>query len=84
MGWSREELEASVKAYQEMLRPEHEEQKLVKTRIYEDLSWQVGTTWAACGRRMHNISYVYSLRGRQWGHRSEATTSHWCEYRAYQ
>ena len=66
MGWTREELEASVKAYQEILRLENEGQQFVKNRIYEDLSQKFGRTSSAYRLRMHNISYIYSLMGRSW------------------
>ena len=66
MDWSREELNASVIAYIEMRDLEQRGEKFVKKRYYEDLSGRFGRSAGAYERRMQNISYVYSLLGRQW------------------
>jgi 5-methylcytosine-specific restriction protein A len=66
MGWSKEELSASVVAYIDMRNLEQQGEKFVKKRYYEDLSERFGRSTGAYERRMQNISHVYSLLGRQW------------------
>lgn len=66
MEWSREELSASVIAYIEMRDLELQGKKFTKKRVYERLSEQFGRSPKAFEYRMQNISYVYSVLGRQW------------------
>ena len=66
MEWSREELSASVIAYIEMRDLELQSKKFTKKRVYERLSKQFGRSPKAFEYRMQNISYVYSVLGRQW------------------
>jgi len=66
MDWSREELSASVIAYIEMRDLELQGKKFTKKRVYERLSEQFGRSPKAFEYRMQNISYVYSVLGRQW------------------
>lgn len=64
--WSEEELRASVQAYVEMHRKESREAAFTKKGYYEDLAKKFGRTVKSYEYRMQNISYVYSLQGRQW------------------
>jgi len=64
--WSREELRASVEAYVEMQRKEHQGLPFTKKRYYQDLAATFGRTEKAFEYRMQNISYVMSLLGRDW------------------
>ena len=64
--WSEEELEASVRAYLEMRELQDEGQKFVKKRYYEKLSQSFDRTTKAFEYRMQNISYVFTLMGRNW------------------
>ena len=66
MEWSKEELSASVVAYIEMRDLELQGKKYTKKRVYERLSEQFGRSPKAFEYRMQNISYVYSVLGRQW------------------
>jgi 5-methylcytosine-specific restriction protein A len=66
MDWTREELGAAVKAYQEMRTLEDDGKKFIKKRIYENLSARFGRSLKAYEYRMQNISYVYELMGRRW------------------
>jgi 5-methylcytosine-specific restriction protein A len=66
MDWSKEELRASVVAYIEMRNLEQRGEKFVKKRYYEKLSKSFGRSAKAFEYRMQNISYVYSVLGRQW------------------
>ena len=66
MEWSREELSASVIAYIEMRDLELQGKKFTKKRVYERLSEQFARSPKAFEYRMQNISYVYSVLGRQW------------------
>lgn len=66
MDWTREELGAAVKAYQEMRTLEEAGKKFTKKHIYENLSTQFGRSPKAYEYRMQNISYVYQLMGRKW------------------
>ncbi|TAN28269.1 MAG: HNH endonuclease [Castellaniella sp.] len=65
-GWSKEELQASVEVYMEMLRKERDDQHFVKKQYYEDLAAKFGRTVKAFEYRMQNISYVMTLLGRGW------------------
>ena len=64
--WGRQELEASVIAYIEMLKKDARGEKYTKTSYYKDLSDKFGRTSKAYEYRMQNISYVYDLQGRPW------------------
>ena len=64
--WTEEELRASVDAYVEMHRLEAAGQPFTKKVYYEDLADRFGRTVKSYEYRMQNISYVYSLQGRQW------------------
>lgn len=66
MDWTREELSGAVAAYVEMLDLERRGVKFVKKRYYESLSVQFNRSAKAFEYRMQNISYVYSILGRQW------------------
>ena len=44
MDWTKEELDAAVKAYQQMLRLEDSGQEFRKQRFYEELSNRFGRT----------------------------------------
>lgn len=64
--WSDEELKASVEAYIDMHRKEASNVAFVKTHYYSKLSEKFGRTPKSFEFRMQNISYVYSLMGRNW------------------
>ncbi|MBG56806.1 MAG: HNH endonuclease [Porticoccus sp.] len=64
--WTEEELRASVDAYVEMHRLEASGQPFTKKLYYEALANRFGRTVKSYEYRMQNISYVYSLQGRQW------------------
>lgn len=64
MEWSRQELDASVKAYINMRKLEQSGEKFTKQKFYDDLSNQFGRTPTSIKYRMRNISYVYSSLGR--------------------
>lgn len=64
--WTEEELGASVEAYVEMLRLQGLGEGFTKKAFYEELASRFGRTEKAYEYRMQNISYVYSLQGRQW------------------
>lgn len=66
MDWTREELSGAVAAYVEMLDLERRGSKFEKKRYYETLSTQFNRSAKAFECRMQNISYVYSVLGRQW------------------
>jgi len=64
--WSEEELRASVAAYVDMQRKQAKGEPFVKKNYYRELSGQYGRTEKAYEYRMQNISFVYSLQGRDW------------------
>ena len=64
--WSYEELEASVKTYVEMRQKSIDGIKFIKKSYYEELASKFGRTIKSYEYRMQNISYVYSLMGREW------------------
>lgn len=64
--WSEEELRASVEAYVDMRRMESTGTAFTKKGYYEALAQKYGRTVKPYEYRMQNISYVYSLQGRQW------------------
>ncbi len=66
MEWSRQELDASVKAYINMRNLEQNGERFTKKVFYDELSSKFGRTPKAFEYRMQNISYVYSLMGRSW------------------
>ena len=65
-GWSKDEIEASVSTYLEMLRLSHEGSKVPKMQYYRALAKRFGRSEGAFERRMGNISYVMTLLGREW------------------
>lgn len=65
-GWSKEELEASVQAYHEMLEKQAAGTKFVKAHVYRELAKQFGRKEGAFERRMQNISAIYQERNLQW------------------
>ena len=64
--WSIEELEASVKSYLEMRQKDLEGKKYKKKEYYQRLSTEFSRTEKSFEYRMQNISYVFSLMGRDW------------------
>jgi len=64
--WSREELEASVRSYLEMRQKELDGKKYKKKEYYQRLSAEFSRTEKSFEYRMQNISYVFSLMGRDW------------------
>ena len=64
--WTRPELTASVVSYLEMRRQSQSGQSFVKAEYYRDLAKRFGRTEKAYGYRMQNISFVFSLLGREW------------------
>ncbi len=63
--WSEEELKASVVAYAEMYRADHQGRKVNKAQIYRDLEELFGRRNKAFERRMMNISHVVVTLGGQ-------------------
>jgi len=64
--WTREELKATVIAYIEMRTKRLNGKNFIKKQYYEDLSHRFGRIMKSYEYRMQNISYVYSLMGRDW------------------
>ena len=64
--WTKEELEAAVAAYIEMRTKSLNGENFTKKQYYENLSNRFGRTIKSYEYRMQNISYVYSLMGRDW------------------
>jgi len=64
--WTKEELAAAVIAYIEMRTKSLNGESFTKKQYYEDLSNRFGRTIKSYEYRMQNISYVYSLMGRDW------------------
>lgn len=64
--WTEEELRAAVEAYVHMHSDEANGIPFVKKKIYSDLADRFGRTEKSFEYRMQNISYVYSLMGREW------------------
>jgi len=64
--WSTEELEASVKAYLEMLRSHRKGKAVVKKQVCAELAKKFERTEKAFEYRMQNISRVLDLLGREW------------------
>lgn len=64
--WSNKELEAAVKVYIDMRNKSLHGEKYKKKPYYEKLANEFGRTIKAYEYRMQNISYVYSLLGKEW------------------
>ena len=64
--WSRKELEASVKSYLEMRQKDLNGENYIKKEYYQRLSKAFSRTEKSFEYRMQNISYVFSLMGRDW------------------
>ena len=64
--WTRDELKAAVEAYLDMQKKDNAGDKFVKKQYYQDLSEKFGRTAKSYEYRFQNISYVFSLMGRQW------------------
>ena len=64
--WSREELEASVRSYLEMRQKDLNGENYIKKEYYQRLSKAFSRTEKSFEYRMQNISYVFSLMGRDW------------------
>ena len=64
--WTEEELKAAVIAYVQMRTDEANGVPFVKKQIYSELGERFGRSEKAFEYRMQNISYVYSLLGREW------------------
>ena len=64
--WTAEALKAAVEAYVKMHSDEANGISFVKKQIYAGLAEQFGRTEKSYEYRMQNISYVYSLMGRNW------------------
>ncbi|USD23313.1 hypothetical protein MJO52_09305 [Microbulbifer variabilis] len=64
--WTDEELKAAVEAYLDMHAKEANGISFVKRDIYADLSSRFGRTEKSYEYRMQNISYVFSIMGRDW------------------
>ncbi|RNM26725.1 HNH endonuclease [Dickeya undicola] len=66
VGWSDEELKASVAAYVSMKQKRQAGEKFAKKAIYDDLAGRFGRTAKSFEFRMQNISSVYQDMGRDW------------------
>ncbi len=64
--WTKEELKSAVDAYLDMHQKELDGQRFTKKSYYSDLSERFGRTEKSYEYRMQNISYVFSVMGRQW------------------
>ena len=64
--WIREELEASVRSYLEMRQKHLDGENYIKKEYYQRLSTEFSRTEKSFEYRMQNISYVFSLMGRDW------------------
>lgn len=64
--WTEEELKAAVEAYVRMHTDEANGIRFIKKKIYSELANHFGRTEKSFEYRMQNISYVYSLMGREW------------------
>ena len=64
--WTEEELRATVSAYLAMRTMEQNGIPFVKKRYYTELANQFDRTEKAFEYRMQNISFVFSMLGRQW------------------
>jgi len=66
MDWTKEEIDAAVVAYIEMKEKISRGEKIVKKNIYSNLAKKHNRSEKAFEYRMQNISFVYSLLGRDW------------------
>ncbi|GAB7228570.1 HNH endonuclease signature motif containing protein [Vibrio rotiferianus] len=64
--WSEEELSATVEVYLQMYRQEVAGESFNKKANYRELAGKFGRTEKAYEYRMQNISYIFSLLGRNW------------------
>ena len=64
--YGREELEETVKFYLEMRQKEIAGESFVKKKYYQHLSTKFSRSWKSYEKKMQNISYVFSLMGRDW------------------
>ncbi|SUB63591.1 Predicted restriction endonuclease [Plesiomonas shigelloides] len=64
--WTEQELRAAVEAYVQMHSDEANGVPFVKKQIYAELADRFDRTEKSFEYRMQNISYVYSLMGREW------------------
>lgn len=64
--WSEEELSATVEVYLQMYRQELAGESFNKKANYRELAGKFGRTEKAYEYRMQNISYIFSLLGRNW------------------
>lgn len=64
--WTEEELKAAVEAYVKMHSAQASGNSFIKKHVYQGLSRQFGRTEKSYEYRMQNISYLYSLMGRNW------------------
>ena len=64
--WSKQELEASVKVYLEMIHKQENGETFVKRAYFNSLSERFGRTIGAFDYRMRNISYVFAILDREW------------------
>ena len=64
--YTKEELEETVKSYLEMRQKEIAGESFVKKKYYQYLSTKFSRSWKSYEKKMQNISYVFSLMGRDW------------------
>lgn len=64
--WTEAELKAAVIAYADMYYKELAGQSFVKKHYYQELASRFERTEKSFEFRMQNISYIYSLMGRNW------------------
>ncbi|WP_321313667.1 HNH endonuclease signature motif containing protein [Halarcobacter sp.] len=64
--WTIEELDESVKAYVDMRNKYLNDENFIKKKYYEELVEKFGRTIKSFEYRMQNISYVYTLMGRDY------------------
>ena len=64
--YSREELEETVKSYLEMRQKEIAGESFVKKKYYQKLSAKFSRPERSFENKMQNISYVFSVTGRDW------------------
>ncbi|WP_281223597.1 HNH endonuclease [Photobacterium sanguinicancri] len=65
-GWSDKELNETVAVYLEMYTQQQHKQKFNKKSYYRNLSELFGRSEKAYEYRMQNISYIFTLLGRDW------------------
>lgn len=66
LGWTDEELKASVASYREMMLLEAAGKHYVKAHYYRQLASRFNRVEGAFERRMQNISYLLESRGLEW------------------